>query len=213
MDHQPLRPLLNWYAFANPPLRSAIGVSSVGLSTHLYSCEVTSNPTPASGEPPTPSHMSAPGWIIGLATIDLVVLTTAGICYLHFQWLRNILPSSFGVISIGVPWWGALGGLTISLSGIVRYARNWNPQFNLWHLFRPVLGAIAGSVSVLIFVLLIHSTGARVSRSSATFFVLAFVVGYREEVFRTLLQEATDLLLAASRPRNAGRGSTPTGSD
>jgi hypothetical protein len=92
-------------------------------------------------------------------------------------------------------------------------------HLNLWHVFKPFLSAIAAGVSVLIFGLLIASTGAQhVSATSVTFFVLAFVVGYREEIFRSLLKKAADLILSqssATPPQTSkkvaagGSGTTP----
>jgi len=142
------------------------------------------------------SPVKVPWRIVILDCIYLVLLVGLGLTWLHSPWFQHALPSSIGTVSVGVPWWGALGGVTISISGIVKHSRDWEAKLNLWHVFRPFLDAIAGAVSVLIFGLLIASTGSKFDKSEATFFVLAFVVGYREENFRQLIQKAADLLLA-----------------
>jgi hypothetical protein len=67
------------------------------------------------------------------------------------------------------------------------------------------MGAITGSVGYLIFVAVIRSTGAAPSAHSTTgaavFDLVAFLVGYREEVFRELLRKAVDILLSPGKER------------
>ncbi len=69
-----------------------------------------------------------------------------------------------------------------------------------WHVARPFLGAILGSVGFLVFIVVIKATGNTSSTATTTerdaFELVAFLVGYREEVFRQLLERATAFLLA-----------------
>lgn len=69
-----------------------------------------------------------------------------------------------------------------------------------WQVARPFLGAIVGSVGFLVFIVVIKATGSTVSTTTTTgraaFDLVAFLVGFREEVFRQLLKRATDVLLA-----------------
>jgi hypothetical protein len=144
-----------------------------------------------------------PKWIVGLVALYLATLLGLGVAYLHWSWLNHFFAGNFHEVSFGTIWWGALGGITISLGAVVSFANKWESHLNLWHVFKPFLAAIAAAASVLIFGLLISSTGAQhVSASSVTFFVLAFIVGYREEVFRSLMKKAADLILAQG-PKNA----------
>ena len=54
------------------------------------------------------------------------------------------------VLPLWVPLGGALGGSTISLVGIAHHASGWDgPGYAFWHLARPVLGLISGSIAVL----------------------------------------------------------------
>jgi hypothetical protein len=104
---------------------------------------------------------------------------------------------------VAVPWWGALGGITISLTGIFRYADKWDPSKNLWHIARPFIGAIVGSVSYLIFVTIIRATGTTPAHGSPTgnavFYLVAFITGYREEIFRELIKRTADSLFAPGK--------------
>ena len=112
-----------------------------------------------------------------------------------------------GILPIGVPWFGAVGAVTISLEGIFKWNQQWNPGYNYWHIGRPLFGAVLGIVAFYLFVLIFKSAGStlpfltdQTAHPSAPtdfiiFYVLAFLVGYREETFRELIRRATDLIL------------------
>jgi len=176
----------------------------------------TPAPAPAAVPTPAPARVKPPGRVIALVSFYLVVLLVSGVEYLHWSWLHRYFAGNLHEVTFGTIWWGALGGVTISLSGIVGHADRWKPELNLWHVFKPFLSAVAAAVSVLIFGLLITSTGAqRASASSVTFLVLAFIVGYREEIFRDLLKKAADLILsqtsAAPTPPGTASGTEVPG--
>lgn len=107
------------------------------------------------------------------------------------------------------PWaalGGLIGGVTISVVGISRHAHDWNPsRYAYWHLARPLLGLLTGSVAVLILLFVLKGVGGdgvklfdpnrRFDGAAHGFmFVVAFVVGYREESFRELVKRVGDLL-------------------
>jgi hypothetical protein len=91
-------------------------------------------------------------WIVGLVIV--IIGTAAG-------WAWLIVKDPFGgVVPFVVPWAGALGGVSISLVGVAKYAdeTSWNSeQYGYWHLARPFLGCIFGTISVLIVILLLQS--------------------------------------------------------
>jgi hypothetical protein len=111
------------------------------------------------------------------------------------------------VLPIGVPWFGALGAVVISLEGIFAYGqKDWDPKYNYWHIGRPLFGAVLGIVAFFTYLLIIMSAGAYppfISGGSAApaakdyivYYVVAFLVGYREETFRELIRRVTDLIL------------------
>lgn len=144
-----------------------------------------------------------PVWLFSLQLFYLVALVALWLLYEHVAALHRFLPDPAGPIPLSVPWWGAVGGVTISLTGIFKNAKHWDPSYQSWHIARPFLGGVVGSVGFLIFVVVIRSTGADPTANStvsrAAFDLIAFLVGYREEVFRELLKRATDVLLAPGR--------------
>ncbi|MEA3077994.1 MAG: hypothetical protein QOF60_2902 [Actinomycetota bacterium] len=117
-----------------------------------------------------------------------------------------------GLIPIGVPYAGALGAVTIGLYGVFEHNKRWDPSFNYWHLTRPLMGALLGSVGYLIFVATIQSTGvtpaveaskgATQPRDLIIYYVIGFVVGYREETFRELVKRAADVIF---KPGGSGQ--------
>jgi hypothetical protein len=128
----------------------------------------------------------------------------------HWLGLDRIHNPIGGIIPLGVPWFGALGAVTISIYGVVDHSSEWQAKWNLWHVIRPVVGAILGTVAYLIFVGVIQATGTTPSAVVAstpikliTYFVIAFVVGFREQTFRTLIQKVVDTLLSPGDTQKA----------
>ena len=151
----------------------------------------------------SPDPVSAPKWVFILQLIYLTALTAIGLFYIHWPPFQHLLPNPAGPIPLAVPWWGALGGVTVSFTGIFRNADRWQSRYEFWHIARPFLGAVVGSVSYLIFIVVIRATGASPSHQSPTsdaiFDLVAFITGYREDVFRELLKRASDSLFSPAK--------------
>jgi hypothetical protein len=168
------------------------------------STPATGAPTPPSdqAEPQSPRRRAAhpPGWLFAVELTYLAVAVGALVLYGHWSSLRHWVPDPVGPIPLGVLWWGAVGAITVSLTGIFDHRRDWDPYYRNWHLARPAVGAVVGAFAYLVFVTAIRSTGTTVKTSGPTtepavYYVIAFIVGYREETFRELLKRATDVLL------------------
>jgi Abnormal spindle-like microcephaly-assoc'd, ASPM-SPD-2-Hydin len=128
----------------------------------------------------------------------------------HWFWLDRIHNPIGGIIPLGVPWFGALGAVTVSIYGVVDHASNWMARWNLWHVIRPVVGAILGTVAYLIFIGVIQATGTTPSAVGSspsikliTYLVIAFVVGFREQTFRSLVKRVVDILLSPGDEQKA----------
>jgi len=118
-----------------------------------------------------------------------------------------------GVLPAGVPWFGAVGAVVISLEGVFAFGqKGWDPKYNYWHIGRPLFGAVLGIVAFFTYLLIVMSSGTapsflepdKVPSSSAkdyiVYYVVAFLVGYREETFRELIRRVTDLILKPGTP-------------
>jgi hypothetical protein len=140
----------------------------------------------------------------------VAVLIGIALAYAHFSGVKDFFPDPAGPIPIGVVWWGALGGVTISLTGVFRHTRSWDDSYNMWHIARPILGAIMGTVGYLIFVTVIRAAASNqpvAGHGSPIFYLVAFLLGYREQVFRDVLRKAVDVLIAPGRPSDSGETS------
>ena len=101
------------------------------------------------------------------------------------------------------PLGGAVGGVSISLVGVAGHSgTTWDSwHYAFWHLARPILGAVFGTISVLIVTLIVKSVATGPSaepptvQQTAILTAIAFVVGYREKTLRTLLQRVVDVVL------------------
>lgn len=139
---------------------------------------------------------------------DLVVLAAL----LSLLWLRgrsgnlvhDLADPLADFLPLIVPWAGALGGVTKSLFGVARYTADWDPKWNLWHALRAVLGAASGVVAFLIVVVVLKTAnGTEVEAISlapealALFFVIAFVVGFKDKYFLELLSKVAGVLFSS----------------
>jgi len=164
-------------------------------------------PTPA----PPPVLMPTPIFVVAL--LWMLALTAVFFVWINVDGFHDLLPTKLGPLPPETIWFGAIGGMLISFAGIYRYNRAWDARYDYWHYTRPLLGAFMGVLGCLSLILLteLSTTNDRAPEVDATFYCLvAFVVGYREESFRTLIRRLTDLLLMPGRPEEtparAGRG-------
>jgi hypothetical protein len=212
---------------------------------------------------------------LGYLTILLIVGVLYFLKHLFFLPCTNM----FGTVPVGVPWFGALGAVLISLSGIFDHENDWDTSYWPWHVARPLVGAALGVVSVLIMQAGILSVGATpiaaptptptpaagstmpsgetkatptpslsptptpAANSTSTptptpvptptpsstptpggsggqnqpsnsktvpnfllYYLIAFLVGYREETFRELIKRLVDVILS---PGNGGAAPKP----
>jgi hypothetical protein len=149
------------------------------------------------------------GWLLILGAL-------AATFFVH----RTLIPfkSSLGSVPLAVVWFGALGAVLISLTGIVEHAHDWDDSFALWHLSRPLVGASLAVVGVLILQAGILASGSPVATPATTttppntpieipknllYYLVAFLIGYREETFRELIKRLVDLIFTPGPVRVA----------
>jgi len=156
------------------------------------------------GEPVTKSRramfMVQMGWLIFLGTLAVVRIVAPP--------SKIGLPDMIGALPVGVVWFGAIGAVLISLTGIVEHAKDWDESFVLWHLSRPLMGGSLAIVAVLIMQAGILAVGTTLTGAQANtpkyilYYLVAFLVGYREETFREMIKRLVDLIFApAPKPK------------
>jgi hypothetical protein len=156
--------------------------------------------TEANG-PPARFTGGSRGFIVLLQLVYLALLFGTALLWFDFRnRLPGAIPHLFGPVPYGVLWFGALGAVLTSLSGVFDHATDWDEGHKYWHWCRPAVGASAALVAVLIFQGGVLAAGSQVSAGgSSTFllyYVVAFLVGYREETFRELIKRVTDVILS-----------------
>jgi len=145
------------------------------------------------------SQAIMPWPIFAAQLVYLLVLLLLVFAYTKSSDVRAFFPDPIGFVPLAIPWWGALGAVTVALFGIFFHNRNWYPSYNYWYVIRPVTGAVLGVVAYLIFVVVIDATGAKAKTSGTLVYDLAaFLVGNREQHFHDLIQRATGALFGVS---------------
>jgi hypothetical protein len=147
--------------------------------------------------------MSNVAFFFALSVAYLVILVVLAWMYIaNYYGIKTAVAWLIGgILPIGVPWFGALGATLISLQGVFDHNTHWDPSYGHWHIARPLVGAVVGTVAYFVYLLLIKVTGEDAPTSTEPvidlipFYVVAFLVGYREETFRNLIKAVTDLLL------------------
>jgi hypothetical protein len=97
-------------------------------------------------------------------------------------------------LSIHCMWFGALGGIIISLKGVYDHAVGgdpWNDSFNLWHIGRPISGGIAGLMTFLLLMVVNPSDNP----TEPIAYAAAFILGTQERRFFGLLSEVARLIV------------------
>jgi outer membrane biosynthesis protein TonB len=208
-----------------------------------------------------------------LALVYLGIILAIGLVFFVKRDLLFFVPDAFGPVPVGVPWFGALGAVLISLTGVFEHEHDWDDSYWPWHVARPLVGIAVAVVSVLILqagVLAVGSTpiqpsptpsptpavtqpvsmptptpaptatptptatasatptpraastptttptstpsgstpqnqptGPKVVPTNLLYYLVAFLVGYREETFRELIKRLVDVILSP------GNGSAP----
>jgi len=163
-----------------------------------------------------------------LSSAQLILIDVAEFAFLIFLllcraydwlWIDRLPAVIGGIMPLMVPWAGALGGLSISIVGVSRNFGKWGPridtskparehegyeqrlEWNVWHLTRPLVGAVFGTFAVLIVVFVLGTIGVTQDGSiditpagAATLMVIAFLIGYRERTFRLLIERVVDTI-------------------
>lgn len=154
------------------------------------------------------------GFVVFVEVVYLLVLFAIALIYLTnlHNSLNVWLPATLGSLPIGVPWFGALGAVIISLTGAFDHRNDWDSSWNFWHFTRPLIGISLAIVAWLILQTSILAVGSNVPGSQGLgiptnllYYLIAFVVGYRESVFRDLIKRVADVILTpAAAPSPTG---------
>jgi len=149
-----------------------------------------------------------------LSLLYLAVILAIGLIFFVKRDLLFFVPDVFGPVPLGVPWFGALGAVLISLTGVFEHEHDWDASYWPWHVARPLIGVAVAVVSVLILQAGVLAVGSTPIQNQSTkpiptnllYYLVAFLVGYREETFRELIKRLVDIILAPGD----GKAAAPT---
>ncbi|GAA1373669.1 hypothetical protein [Catellatospora chokoriensis] len=101
-----------------------------------------------------------------------------------------------------IAWYGSIGGVMASITGLLRHGEKWNPAWNLWYAARPLTSAIVGVIGYLIYISIVQASlsfddGFDTKPPRVLGYVIAFAIGYREDIFRELLQRVFEMIATA----------------
>jgi hypothetical protein len=148
-----------------------------------------------------PSRSRGPIVSLVVSGVWLGVLALLAYCYLKDkQEIAEIAGIEDEDRILAIAWAGSLGALTANFSDIARRADRWNPHLASWFLVRPLTGAAFGAFGYLIFRAAVQASATNATDSGGPAilgYVIAFTLGYRQDMFRDLLKRITDLLATA----------------
>jgi hypothetical protein len=128
-------------------------------------------------------------------------LVVIAILYFKGIWIHR---QYLGTVPIAVPWWGAIGAVLLSLSAVFEHRDDWEPSIAPWYWARPIFGVFMASFGVLVFQAGVLAVGKDLKPAPGVtnsqnlfYYVLAFIVGYREETARTLIKRVGDAIIGA----------------
>jgi hypothetical protein len=105
--------------------------------------------------------------------------------------LNKAIPSTLHGLPAYAIWFGALGGIVISLKGIYDHGpSDWQNLYNLWHIGRPFSGGIAGGVTYLLLL-----AASKNQPLEPVVLAAAFILGTQEKRFFNFLFEVARLVV------------------
>ncbi len=152
-------------------------------------------------------------WLTVSPILSFVVL-------LCFEWLTNYLWKhnciSSVLMSMYFPylWTGAIGGTTIVYWGLIKHTidLDFDDQYVIWYLLKPILGAITAVVSVLIVkagLFTLQGTSDLKTGGEFTLYVIAFLTGFSERFFIQLIDRVLTALFGGGTTKTPAKSTPP----
>jgi hypothetical protein len=142
---------------------------------------------------PAPSKSNC-GWRGAIFVYDLVIIfALLGVAWIYVHGVFNLTQNDNINIAIRSMWFGALGGIVISLKGVYDHCcdrGDWDECFNLWHVGRPFSGGLTGLIT-LVLLLAINQNAP----NEPIVYSIAFIFGTQERRFFNFLSEVAALVV------------------
>lgn len=141
------------------------------------------------------------------------------IAYFTYKWPEFILWDGLINMHLQTAWFGALGGVTISIYGIFEHMhlRDFDPKFELWYVCKPIIGGIFGWFIYLIFfigIVSVQGAGNVNIKTPELPFVIAFLAGFSERFTIKMIDKLMSVLTSYEKDqpkKNSAKGKANTG--
>jgi hypothetical protein len=144
-------------------------------------------------------------WIFAYNIFAIIVLVAVAVWYVSgiaadgksISHAPDIFDRLFTLFPLAVrcAWFGALGGVVISLKGVYDHSTagidGWQHRYDLWHLGRPVSGAITGLITYV----LLSAINPAGEPSQPILYAAAFILGTQESRFFNFLYEVARIIV------------------
>jgi hypothetical protein len=123
--------------------------------------------------------------------------------YLTYRWPDFLLWKGLMdppvAMHLQTAWFGALGGITIAIYGIYEHVhlRDFDPQYELWYICKPLIGGIFGWFIYLIFyigLVSVQGPGKKGIDHPELPYVIAFLAGFSERFTLKLVDKLMGVL-------------------
>ena len=128
-------------------------------------------------------------------------LLALAFAYYKVDAVTNLVPDVFKGLPVEVAWFGALGGVAVSLKGVYDHpvvdpvpagVIPWENRWVLWHFGRPFSGMLAGIVTYAL-LKAVYPSG---QPASALVLAAAFILGTQENRFFEFLKQVGAVIVA-----------------
>lgn len=148
--------------------------------------------------------------VFTLELVFLSILLAAAVLY-HYHatsgplhGFQQVFPPDIGPVPLAIPWFGAVGAVVRGLAA--SYGEMNDPTEDSaylsksydqprWHISRPFMGAALGIITYIIFLVVLVPSGNTQLQKSDGPILLAFLVGYSDGTFTSLIRRAVDVIL------------------
>lgn len=89
------------------------------------------------------------------------------------------------------------------IGGVYFHNATWSHAYDYWHYSRPFVGGVVGGIGCLLFYVSITLGSTKgVTPDVQTFDAVAFVLGFADKAFRSLIATLTQLLFAPGETKS-----------
>jgi len=134
----------------------------------------------------------------------LLVLLSVG--YFVHKYPDYSLWEKFNILDFQTVWFGALGGVTISIFGIYNHIqlKDFDPSFKLWYICKPIMGGIFGWFVYLIYLLGFVTIQNGIIQHPQVAYVISFLAGFSERFTIKMIDKLMSVLTTFEKDTQNG---------